>query len=96
MERFHWMWEAMKQHRESLWSHPSLIRDQVQELADARNVPITNHHWQAEEAVESEMKAMFMLARENKARHQNLCNNLKSPFTVGSNKYPSNTLNYCR
>ena len=27
LERFHGMWEAVKQHGGSIWSHPSLVRD---------------------------------------------------------------------
>ena len=53
---------------------------------------MANHCQQAEEAVENEVKASFMLAQVNKARHQNLCNHLENSFTVGHNEYPSNKM----
>jgi hypothetical protein len=39
LEHFHGMWEAVKQHGGSIWSHPSLIQDRAQDLAGAGNVP---------------------------------------------------------
>lgn len=41
----------------------------------------------AEQAVESEMKAMFMLAGANKARHDDLRTQFQNSFTVGRNEY---------
>lgn len=45
----------------------------------------------AEQAVESEMKAMFMLARVNKDKHQDLRIHLQNSYTVRRNEHPSNT-----
>ncbi len=91
MERFHGMWEAVKQHGGSIWSHQSLIRDRAQDIAGAGNVPTQDQIRQAEEAVEHEMKAMFMLAGANKGRHSKLRTHLENSYTVGRNEYPANT-----
>ncbi len=85
------MWEAVKQHGGSIWSHPSLVQDRAQAIAGAGNVPTAAQTRQAEEAVENEMKAMFMLAGANKTRHEDLRTHLQNSYTVGRNEYPSNT-----
>ena len=37
------------------------------------------------------MKAMFMLAGANTARHQDLRTHLENSYTIGRNEYPANT-----
>ena len=91
LERFHGMWEAIKQHGGSLWSHPSLIQERSETIAGAGNVPTAGQVRQAEQAVESEMKAMFMLAGANRVKHEDLRTHLQNSYTVGRNEYPSNT-----
>jgi hypothetical protein len=72
MEQFHRLWEAIKQHSGSHWTHPLLIQDRAQQIAGTGNMPNPLQFQQAESAIESEMKTMFMLARANKARHEDL------------------------
>ena len=86
------MWEAVKQHRGSLWRHPSLVQDCTESIARAGNVPMVAQVRQVEQAVENEMKAMFVLAGVNKAKHDDLRTHLQNLYTVGSNEYPSSTM----
>lgn len=60
------MYEAIKQHYGSIWSHPALIQERSQDLAGTGNVLNATLHRQAEEAIESKMRAMFMLDGTNK------------------------------
>ena len=91
IEGFHDMWEAVKQHRGSLWSHPSLVKDCAESIARAGNVPMVAQVREVEQAMENEMKAMFVLAGANKAKHDDLRTHLQNLYTVGSNEYPSST-----
>ena len=91
MERFHGMWEAVKQHGGSLWSHPSLIQNRAQEIAGRGNIATDAQTREAVTVVENEMKAMFMLAGGNKAQHESLRTALQNSYTVGRNKYPAYT-----
>ena len=68
-----------------------LIKDKASEIIGEGNVPTPNYKRHTEEAVKVEMKTMFMLAGANKACHKNLCTHVQNSYTVGRNKYPSNT-----
>lgn len=46
---------------------------------------------QAEQAVESKMKAVFMLAGANKTKHKDLRTPVQNYYVVGRNEYPVNT-----
>lgn len=91
MECFHGMWEAVKQHGGSLWSHPLLIQDRAQEIAGAVNIPTAAQLQQAEQAVENKMKTMFILTMANKAKHDDLRTHLQNSYMVGCDEYPMNT-----
>lgn len=66
------MWEAVKQRRGSIWSHPLLVQDHADSTAGAGNVPMVAQVRKVEQAVKNEMKAMFMLAGANKTKHDDL------------------------
>lgn len=51
MEQFHGMWEAVKQHGGSLWSHLLLVQDRVEEISQSENIPTAAKIPQAEQAV---------------------------------------------
>ena len=91
LERFHGMWEALRQQGGSLTNHPGLVRDRAQNIAGIGNHVTQAHTDEAQAQVDEEMKAAFMLSGANLERHKRLKRHLEDSFTMGRNEYPTNT-----
>ena len=89
-ERFHGMWEALIQQGGSLTNHPGLVQERAQGVAGHGNPVLQRHSDEAQNQVNEEVKAAFMLSGANLDWHKKLKRHLEVLFTMGRNEYPPN------
>jgi hypothetical protein len=90
-ERFHGMWEALRQQGGSLTNHTGLVCDQAQVIAGIGMAVTQAQIDDAQAHEDEEMKAAFMLSGVNLERHKKLKRHLEDSFIMGRNEYPTST-----